>query len=136
MSEFYDAFRDVLVDLGFSNRIAALNAHIHHRATVESVRGLVERAGFEFVEAVTSSFRQRFADGSSLLRHHFIRLGFLPGWKSVAPESAVAETFEALEHRLNAIAAERGGLSLTIPAACIQARKPAEPRRIAQNRTA
>jgi hypothetical protein len=86
---------------------------------------LLEGAGFEFVGAVTRSFRERFVDGSSLLRHHFIRLGFVPGWKPVAPEGAVEQTFAALEQRLNAIAAERGGLSLTIPAACIQARKPA-----------
>jgi ubiquinone/menaquinone biosynthesis C-methylase UbiE len=124
MSEFYDAFRSVLVDLGFTDRLAALDAHVGRRATVESVRALVERAGFDFVEAATSRFRQRFADGSSLLRHYFIRLGFVPGWKSVLPESAVTATFEALELRLNAMAAKRGELSLSIPAACIHARKP------------
>ena len=85
---------------------------------------LLEGAGFEFVGAVTRSFRERFVDGSSLLRHHFIRLGFVPGWKSVLPESAVTATFEALELRLNAMAAKRGELSLSIPAACIHARKP------------
>jgi hypothetical protein len=43
----------------------------------------------------------------------------------VAPEEAVEATFAALENRLNTMAAERGELSLTIPAACIQACKPA-----------
>jgi arsenite methyltransferase len=124
MSEFYDVYRDVLLELGFTDRLAVLDAHISHRATVNSVRALLEDAGFRFVEAVTSSFRERFVDGSSLLRHYFIRLGFVPGWKSVAPEGAVEATFAALEHRLNAIAAQRSELSLTIPAACIQARKP------------
>ncbi len=125
MSEFYDAYRSVLLELGFADRLATLDAHINHRATVDSVRGLLERAGFDFVDAVTRSFRQRFVDGSSLFRHYFIRLGFIPAWKSVAPEGAVERTFAALEQRLNAIAAERGELSLTVPAACIQARKPA-----------
>jgi arsenite methyltransferase len=124
MSEFYDAYRSVLLELGFADRLATLDAHISHRATVDSVRALLERAGFDFVAAVTSSFRERFVDGSSLLRHHFIRLGFVPGWKSVAPEGAVETTFAALERRLNAIAAERGELSLAVPAACIQACKP------------
>ncbi len=32
------------------------------------------------------SFRERFVDGSSLLRHHFMRLGFVPAWKSIVPE--------------------------------------------------
>jgi arsenite methyltransferase len=124
MREFYDVYRSVLLELGFTGQLATLDAHISHRATVNSVRALLEDAGFRFVEAVTSSFRERFVDGSSLLRHYFIRLGFVPGWKSVAPEGAVEATFAALEHRLNAIAAQRGELSLTIPAACIQARKP------------
>ncbi len=125
MGEFYDAYRNVLLELGFSGRLAALDAHINHRATVSSVKTQLERAGFTFVDAVTRSFRERFVDGSSLFRHYFIRLGFVPGWKSVAPEDAVEATFAALERRLNSTAAERGELSLTIPAACVQACKPA-----------
>jgi ubiquinone/menaquinone biosynthesis C-methylase UbiE len=125
MSEFYDTYRSVLQELGFTDRLAALDAHVNHRATADSVRTLLERAGFDFVDAITCSFRERFVDGSSMLRHHFIRLGFMPAWKSVAPEGAVEGTFAALERRLNAIAAEHGELSLTVPAACIQACKPA-----------
>lgn len=124
MSEFYDAYRSVLLELGFSDRLAALDAHINHRATVDSVRQLLERAGFRFVRAVNRTFRERFVDGSALLRHHFIRLGFIPGWKSVAPEGQAERTFAALEQRLNAIAAERGELSLSVPAALIEACKP------------
>ena len=110
MCEFYEAYRCVLVELGFTGQLAALDAHISHRATVDSVTELLEREGFKFVEAVTRCFRERFVDGSSLLRHYFIRLGFLPGWKSIAPEGSVEKTFAALEHRLNAMAAERGEL--------------------------
>ncbi len=124
MSEFYDVYRSVLVELGFAERLATLDAHIQRRATVSSIRTLLEGAGFQFAEAVTSSFRERFVDGSALLRHFFIRLGFVPGWKSIAPEGAVEQTFAALEHRLNALAAQHGELSLTIPAACIQVCKP------------
>jgi arsenite methyltransferase len=126
MGEFYEAYRSVLVELGFTGQLAALDAHISRRATVDSLRTLLERGGFKFVNAVIRSFRERFVDGSSLLRHYFIRLGFVPVWKSVAPEGAVEATFAALEHRLNTIAVERGELSLTIPAACIQACKPAQ----------
>ncbi len=125
MGEFYEAYRCVLVELGFRGQLAALDAHMNYRGTVDSVRALLEREGFKFVEAVTRSFRERFVDGSSLLRHYFIRLGFVQAWKSVAPEGAVEKTFAALEQRLNTLAAQRGELSLTIPAACIQACKPA-----------
>ncbi len=125
MSELYEAYRSVLVELGFARQLTALDAHISRRGTISSVRALLQRAGFEFLEAVTRSFRERFVDGSSLLRHHFIRLGFVPGWKSIAPEGSVEQTFAALEQRLNSMAAKHGELSLTIPAACIQACKPA-----------
>lgn len=124
MCEFYDAYRSVLVELGFSNQLAALDDHIQRRATVESVRAMLERAGFEFLHATTGAFTERFVDGSSLLRHHFIRLGFMPGWKGIAPHGAVEQTFAALERHLNAVAAERGELSLSVPAACVHAQKP------------
>lgn len=124
MGEFYDAYRSVLIELGFTGRLAVLDAQINHRATVNSVRTMLERAGFESVTAVTRSFRERFVNGSALLCHSFIRLAFMPGWKAIAAEGAVEKTFAALERRLNAIAAERGELSLTIPAACIRASKP------------
>jgi arsenite methyltransferase len=125
MSEFYDAYRAVLVELGFTEQLAALEDHINRRATIESVQTRLERAGFQFVAATTRSFQERFVDGSALLRHYFIRMGFVPAWKSIAPQGAVEATFSALERRLNAIAGEQGGLSFAIPAACIQARKPA-----------
>jgi SAM-dependent methyltransferase len=125
MREFYEAYRGVLVELGFTDRLTILDAHIARRATVDSVTALLECEGFKFVKAVTGSFRERFVDGSSLLRHHFIRLGFVPAWKSIAPEGAVEPAFAALERRLNTIAVQRGDLSLTIPAACIHACKQA-----------
>ena len=124
MEEFYQAYRSVLLELGFSEQLTALDEHVNHRATVDSVRALLERAGFDFMDAAHCSFRERFADGSSLLRHHFMRLAFMPAWKNLAPPGHIERTFAALEHRLNSIAAERRELSLSIPAACIQACKP------------
>jgi arsenite methyltransferase len=122
MAEFYETYRAVLIDMGFHDRIPILDAHVNRRATVESVRVLLERTGFTFVEAITGSFRERFIDGSALLGHYFMRLGFVPGWKEIAPEGAMERTFAALEQRLNALATEQGGLALTVPLACIHAR--------------
>jgi hypothetical protein len=65
----------------------------------------------------------RFADGSSLLRHHFIRLGFLPSWKALVRPQAQEGTFRALEARLNEAAASRGELGMTVPMACIDAER-------------
>lgn len=122
MAEFYAAYREVLIGTGQRDRLGALEAHINHRGTIGSVTSLLQAAGFEVVDVAPSTFRMRFADGSALLRHHFIRLGFVPGWTAIAPDS-VGDTFERLERELNAVAEQHGELALTIPAACFVARK-------------
>ena len=124
MAEFYEVFRTTLIELGQSDRLVALEDHINHRGTVESVVGMIREPGFEIVNTETDSFRLRFADGSTLLRHFFIRLGFIQGWASVISADALQETFETLESNLNMFAADRGELALSIPMACIEARKP------------
>jgi len=80
--------------------------------------------GVEPLEVVTDTLRMRFADGSSFLRHYFIRLGFLPAWQAVVLPDVVERSFAVLERKLNAVAAERGELALTIPMACVEAQKP------------
>jgi ubiquinone/menaquinone biosynthesis C-methylase UbiE len=124
MAEFYDVYRAVLIELGLLDRLAALEAHINHRGTVDSVASLLRDAGFTVGDVVTSTFRMRFADGSSFLRHYFIRLGFVQGWKSVVAVESLQTAFERLERNLNAVAEERGELALTIPMACFVASKP------------
>jgi arsenite methyltransferase len=120
----YDVYRATLIEMGHLDRLAALEAHINHRGTVDSVSRTILDAGFEVLHIDTQSFRMRFANGSSLLRHYFIRLGFIQGWKSVAAPDYVEAIFETLERNLNTLAAERGELALTIPMACVEARKP------------
>ncbi len=123
MAEFYEVYREVLINTGQRDRLAALEAHINHRGTTESVGSLLQEAGFKVVDVIASSFRMRFADGSALLRHHFIRLGFVQAWKSIAAADSVEKTFERLEKELNTIAAKHGELALTIPMACFVARR-------------
>lgn len=123
MAEFYDVYRGVLIELGHREHVDALETHINQRATVESVRDLLAMAGFTPTEVATQTFRMRFADGSSLLRHSFIRLGFLPGWKSVPPPDSLQDTFGTLEQRLDEYAQARGELVLTVPMACVVATK-------------
>ena len=120
MAEFYEVFRATLLELGREAELPALGAHVAHRATVDSVSAMLADAGFATRDVATSRFRLRFADGSSLLRHHFIRLGFLPAWKAVVGADSLQRTFDALERNLNALAAERGELALTVPMACIE----------------
>lgn len=123
MAEFYDVFRRVLQQAGRTDRLAALESHIQHRANVVSLQAALDEAGFDVVDSITDSFRLRFADGTALLNHFFIRLGFLPAWIAVAGAENTAQTFAALAQELNAVAAARGELALTIPTAGIVARR-------------
>jgi len=111
MQEFYDVFRQVFASRGLESR--ALDEHIARRATVDGTLRLLESAGFSAKVAEIGSFRMRFADGTALLEHYFIRLAFLDGWQSIAGPDVLT----AVEHELN-----RGGeLSFTIPMACFEA---------------
>jgi SAM-dependent methyltransferase len=120
MREFYAAFETVLADAGLTDAVESLRRHIDHRATVESVRALFEEAGIKLVRTVQRELPIRFASGSALLRHHFIRLGFLDAWKAVVPEHDRVRVFENVEANLDQIAIERGDLTLTIPLACVE----------------
>jgi arsenite methyltransferase len=129
MQEFYEIYRRTLIELGLTNRIPSLDAHINHRATIGTIDDQLQWAGFEAIAITEESFKTRFADGSALLRHYFTRFAFLPAWAAVVEPGEVETTFSALERNLNAFAKEQGELALTIPMACIEARKPAASNR-------
>lgn len=46
-----------------------------------------EARGFQVRRVVEQSKTMRFRDGTALLNHYFIKLGFLDGWKSVVRSS-------------------------------------------------
>jgi ubiquinone/menaquinone biosynthesis C-methylase UbiE len=112
MRELYDVFASILDDAGR----ARLRDHIEHRATVASVSSLLNDAGFEIRTVHETESVMRFANGSALLNHHFIKLGFLDAWKAVA--SGDRDVFDRLQSELD----RRGELTLTIPMAYVEAR--------------
>ncbi|HVR41775.1 MAG TPA: class I SAM-dependent methyltransferase [Thermoanaerobaculia bacterium] len=108
MREFYDVFATIDgVDRD------ALHEHIEHRATIAKVRELLHE--FEIVKVIEDSVAMRFANGTALLNHYFIKLGFLDAWKSVVPAAEQRRVFAELEQRLDR------ELCLTIPRAYIEA---------------
>lgn len=108
MAEFYAVFREV-------HPSEALDEHVAHRATVDGTLDLLQQAGFTASVLAQTDFKMRFADGTALLSHYFIRLGFLDGWLAIAGQEAL----DAVEQELN----RRGEISLTVPAACFEAVK-------------
>jgi hypothetical protein len=120
MKEFYAIFDEVLTTASDSEARRRLREHVEHRATVAGVRGLLESGRFSVVRIVERTGRMRFASGTALLNHHFIKLGFLDAWKKVVPGREI-EMFLRLKSRLDEIAASNGELALTIPMAYVEA---------------
>ncbi|MGZ7031024.1 MAG: class I SAM-dependent methyltransferase [Thermoanaerobaculia bacterium] len=114
MREFYDVFAEVLS--GDDEALTRLREHIDHRATIDSVRALLRDGGFTVARIVEREGIMNFANGTALLNHHFIKLGFLDAWKKVVPDT-MRETFTRLRDALDA----RGELRLTIPMAYVEA---------------
>jgi len=114
MREFYDVFAEVVRDDAEASK--RLRDHIEHRATVDGVRELLESGGFKITRILERESIMRFASGTALLNHYFIKLGFLDAWKKIVPSNE-RDVFARLRDALD----ERGELRLTIPMAYIEA---------------
>ena len=123
MKEFYQVFRATLTELGKNERLESLQAHVDHRVTVEAASRMLEDAGFRIRQVHRQTFSMRFLDATAMLRHAFIKIGFLDGWRSVLSGEEEQDFFARLEDNLNRLARRRGALQLTIPMACIEAEK-------------
>ncbi len=120
MREFYDVFESTLVELGKQTAVNALKDHIEKRATVKKVHTLFSKTRFRITKVHQQSKEMRFADGSSLLRHYFIKLGFLDGWKTAIEMAEQEQVFARLEANLNQLSKKQGEIRLTIPMAYIE----------------
>jgi len=118
MQEFYDVFEEVVRDN--DDALGKLRKHVEHRATIASVRALLEEGGFTVTRVVERRGLMRFADGTALLNHHFIKLGFLDAWKKIV-EGNERIVFARLGDALDEIARQTGELRLTIPMAYVEA---------------
>jgi SAM-dependent methyltransferase len=121
MREFYDVFDSTLLSLDLHAAAGALQRHVAGRATVDAITALFARHGWRRSKVVAETATLRFADGSALLRHYFVKLAFLDGWKSVLEAADQEAVFTRLEANLNDLARSRGELALTIPMAYCEA---------------
>jgi len=121
--EFYNEFEATLHQLGMNETIAKLTAQQEHRGTVESISGLFSSAGLKPGRHFREDFEMKFTDGSALLNHYFVKLGWLSSWLDLINEQNRETVFSLLEEKLNALAAKTGGLSLTVPMAFIEGKK-------------
>jgi hypothetical protein len=102
-----------------SRRAGLLREHLDHRATVTEVHQLLEEARFSVSRVVENTSCMRFANATTLVNHHFIKLGFLDAWKKVVPGRETG-VFTRIRHALDEIATPDNGLRLTIAMAYVE----------------
>ena len=90
--------------------------------TIESLAEFVESCGLVVTRTARRSETMRYASGGALLRHWFIKIGFLPAWRDVVAAADRRDVFARLEADLDQLAHRRGRLELTIPLAFVEAR--------------
>ncbi len=115
MGEFYKIFRQVLVSFGNDVYLQRLDTHKSHRGTTNTVSDLLTNNRYTFKDMNIRHFVMRYANGSALLSHPFIRFAFLPSWLSIVDPHDQQTIFEQLERDLNSYASHHGELRLTIP---------------------
>ncbi len=121
--EFYKEFETTLKELDLSEYLPKLKEQEAHRGTDETIRELLENAGLSIVKMVRDRFQMRFVDGTTLLNHFLVVIGFLDGWRSFVPPQKEKAVFVHLEERLNKMAEWEGELKMTVPMLYVEALK-------------
>jgi arsenite methyltransferase len=124
MFELYEQLEQVLSDLHMDNEIELMRQHIaQKRPSIDKMSSLIESHGFVIKDLEHDQFNYRFADGTAMLNHYFIRLAFMNSWIKLLPPDKVEQIFDKIEFRLNEQSRILGGFKLSIPYVMINAIK-------------
>lgn len=124
MFEFYNQLERVLSELGMDSEIQLMHEHISKkRPSVDWMVDRIQSHGFMIKDLIHDQFEYRFANGSAMLNHYFIRLAFMDSWISLVPADKLDQIFDTIESRLNEDAKNLGGVKLSIPFVVINAIK-------------
>jgi ubiquinone/menaquinone biosynthesis C-methylase UbiE len=124
MYEFYGQMERVLDELQLRHEIDLMHDHIaSKRPSLNAMVALIEKHGFVIRDLEHDQFDYRFADGTALLSHYFIRLAFMDSWIQLLPPEKTEQVFDAIESRLNEQSRILGGIKLSIPFVMINAVK-------------
>jgi arsenite methyltransferase len=120
MMEFYDVLKDELEKENNENAVEKIKKHIYEkRRPLNELKQLLNENDFKVNEVLQNRFYIRFADGSSMFKHSFIKDWFLDNWKKIVESEYQEMIFDRVEKRLNKYAEENGELRLTVPFAVI-----------------
>jgi ubiquinone/menaquinone biosynthesis C-methylase UbiE len=124
MFEFYGQLEQVLSDLQMDKEIDLMRQHISHkRPPIDKMISMIQKHGFIIKDLEHDQFNYRFANGTAMLNHYFIRLAFMDSWIKLLPSDKVEQIFDMIELGLNEQSRILGGIKLSIPYVLINAIK-------------
>lgn len=124
MFEFYGQLENVLSELHLDKEIELMHEHIYQkRRPLDEIVSLLQKQGFIIKDLEHDQFNYKFADGTAMLNHYFIRLAFMESWIKLLPKDKTEQIFDTIETRLNEQARQLGGIKLSIPYVMINAKK-------------
>jgi arsenite methyltransferase len=124
MIEFYSVMEQVLTEMAMKEELHKIKEHIYSkRRPLPELTTLLQQHGFAVTGIVEDRFDYQFTDGTTLLQHFFIRLAFLPSWKSIVPAGSQDEVFGRIEAKLNRQAGLTGQCKLSVPFVVINCEK-------------
>ena len=113
---FYIVFREVLGDLDLHESLVKLGEHVYSkRKPLAEYISLLESNRFKMLSLQKDSFSYRFADGTAMLSHSFIKTAFMPSWLDVVPQGYHKSVFDRIEEKLNRMGEASGSLSMEVP---------------------
>jgi len=124
MFEFYRLLERILAELHLLHEIDLMHEHIaNKRPPLNDIVAQIEKHGFMIRELEQDQFDYRFADGTAMLNHYFIRLAFMDSWIKLLPPDKTEQVFDAIESSLNEQSGILCGIRLSIPFVMINAVK-------------
>lgn len=121
-AEWYEAMAEVLQSRGEVAVLGRLREHIAHRGDARSMHARFEACGLSVQATHERTIAMRFRDAQAILDHHFMRLGFVGGWRELAGDAA-DEVLAATAARMNARAREGEGVRLSVPLVLVLAKR-------------
>ena len=124
MFELYTVLETVLAEMQLTREIELMHQHIKSkRPSLDEMINALRDNNFTIRALEHDQFNYRFATGTALLNHYFIRLAFMNAWVKFLPDDQIQTIFDTIEERLNKQARTSNGINLSIPFVLIDAIK-------------
>ncbi|NWJ52103.1 MAG: class I SAM-dependent methyltransferase [Bacteroidetes bacterium] len=114
--EFYDLLAETLKEEQLTDALDKMNEQIYtKRKPLSEFKEELINHGFSIASVDEEYFEYKFADGTSMLNHYFIRLAFIGGWKNIIPTDKQSTIFKIVEEKMNQQSSKDGFFRMSVP---------------------